>query len=125
MILPVYLEFAEFSERNFGLVKKPIDFWLRKGRLSGRQSRPRTDSAKAESEVTTNLVKKSCYACINKSFFPVYLEFATFSERSFEVGGFAGRCPRSYNILFQICKLFSKKIGNNIPVDPKIIGIYT
>ena len=28
---------------TFGLVKKPIDFWLRKGRQSGRLSRPRTN----------------------------------------------------------------------------------
>ncbi len=46
------LLFAQLCDRNFGLVKKPIDFWLRKGRLSGRPSRPRIIS-KAESESTT------------------------------------------------------------------------
>ena len=66
-VLAIYLEFAKLSERNFGLVKKPIDFWLRKGRLAGSQCRPRTNIAKAASEGTYihGPQRYTCFLCLS------------------------------------------------------------
>ena len=57
------LSFAELSERNFGLVEKPIDFWLRNNRALAakkregvREHKPTESTIElAESEITANI----------------------------------------------------------------------